>query len=139
MFLTLLLIHTQIFLLHIQIFLLHIQIFLFTKMGSDTDKVAADIPLEYVPAEEYTRVFGSHLGVKQGLGKFYSPEALEKIVVEAKEMGDELMKQGCSGEYAVPLSLLKLYDIVMLVGWLSSHLVFMSVTVLNILKTTAPP
>lgn len=69
-----------------------------------------------VPEAEYTRVFNDFIELKPGLRTFYNPQALEDIVKAAKVMGDKLMDQGCSGEYAVPLSLLTLYDIAMLVG-----------------------
>lgn len=71
---------------------------------------------ERVPEEEYTRVFNDFMDTKPGLKTFYSAEALKDIINKAKVMGDKLMDQGCSGEYAAPLSLLKLYDIAMLIG-----------------------
>lgn len=81
------------------------------------------IPMqELVPEGEYTDVFETFTKDKPGLSAFYNADALKLKVQSAKAMGDALMKDGCSREYAVPLSLLTLYDIIMLVGWSSSRL-----------------
>lgn len=74
-----------------------------------------------VPKNEYASRFSRFIKSKPGLEGFYNDKALDGKVEKAKEMGDKLMEQGCGGEFAVPLSLLTLYDIVMLIGWSSSH------------------
>lgn len=53
---------------------------------------------------------------KQGLRIFYDNEALEKLAPRGKSMVEELLVRGCNRQIAMQLSILVLYDMVLLIG-----------------------
>lgn len=64
-------------------------------------------------------------GEKTGLKVFYNDEALKAKATSAAVMVNELLKMKCGKEIAQQLSLLSLYDIVMLLGLPSSFLILL--------------
>lgn len=65
--------------------------------------------------DDCRRKFRTHIA-KEELGQFHKDEAIEGFVPIAKTMVKELFKLGCGKEVALQLSLLILYDMVMLIG-----------------------
>lgn len=66
--------------------------------------------------EAYHDYINRFLEAQDGLQRFYEGSKLESVVDHAKGMGDKLVNRHCSSELALWLSLLSLYDIVMLLG-----------------------
>lgn len=94
-----------------------------TTASADTSTYTIYVQPTEKPLSEdtYTKLFTAFIDSKPGLKKFYDSTKLAEKVTEAKTMGDKLMADGCGSECALHLSLLTLYDIVMLIGWSSSH------------------
>lgn len=65
--------------------------------------------------EECLVNFKAHVD-RDGLGVFHTPQAIAGFVPIAKEMIRVLFARGCGKEIALQLSLLILYDVVMLIG-----------------------
>lgn len=65
--------------------------------------------------DDCRRKFRTHIA-KEELGQFHKDEAIEGFVPIAKTMVKALFKLGCGKEVALQLSLLILYDMVMLIG-----------------------
>lgn len=71
---------------------------------------------ELIALKFYHQRVNSFLDERGGLRRFYEGDRLEDAASHAKDMGDQLMGSGCTPEFALCLSLLSLYDIVVLIG-----------------------
>lgn len=69
-----------------------------------------------IASEFYHQHVNSFLGERNGLRRFYESDRLKDAGNHAKDMGDQLMDSGCTPELALYLSMLSLYDIVVLIG-----------------------
>lgn len=72
---------------------------------------------ETITAEECLENFNKFMdNEKPGLRSFYDKEKLEKLSVNAADMVNKLREKKCGKETSKQLSILCLYDLVMLIG-----------------------
>lgn len=73
--------------------------------------------IETITAEECLENFNKFIAhEKPGLRSFYDKEKLEKLSVNATDMVNKLREKKCGKETSKQLSILCLYDLVMLIG-----------------------
>lgn len=78
--------------------------------------------VEQVTPDECLRNFREFIkSQKIGLGIFYGDQALADRAEDAAKMVNELCKMGCDKETSKQLSILCLYDIVLLIGMYCSN------------------
>lgn len=79
-----------------------------------TDRLCSE-PAESPKFDNYQKFLARFLDEHDGLKRFYK-DPLEDVFRRAQETGDRLIAAGCTAELWPELSLLSLYDIVVLIG-----------------------
>lgn len=85
--------------------------------NADTSTQNSPLPSDQVSTVHCLKNFKNFINTqKNGLKAFYTDEALKDLSDAAAAMANKLCEMGCGKETSKQLSLLCLYDIVMLIG-----------------------